>query len=108
MQTRKPLRKRWHPVLKAALWGAALATALSLFMAAAALLSRWDAPDLLFVLTRPAYVLEEAMGFRPTLNNWVELYLLPFAVNATLGALVFALPAALLETVDYSTKPPPR
>ncbi len=109
MENRKPLRKQFHPVLKFALWGAAVPTVLTLCVQAARLY--WPSADgLLFILGRPTEALEEAMGFATVRwpRPWVEIYLLPYAVNAAIGGVVLALPAAFLELVDYSTKPPPK
>ncbi len=64
MENRKPLRKRLHPVLKFALWGAAVPTVLTLCVQAAC--HFWPIADgLLFILAQPAEAIEEAIGVPP-------------------------------------------
>jgi hypothetical protein len=109
MEDRGLLRKLRRRVLKAALCGAGVATGLSLLIHAAALLSPGrDALGLLFILGQPADMLEKAVGIQLSPDGpSAEAYLLVYAVNAVIGAVIFALPA-LFALVDYYRKDQPK
>ncbi len=106
MENRKLLRKRLHPVLKSALWGAAVPTVLTVCVQAAGPFLPNVSEGMLIILGLRTLALEEAMGQQPLLSqqSWAEMYLLPYAVNAMIGAVACALPAAFLEAVDYLTE----